>query len=181
MIKQRGIADAWLLLIAVLVVSGALWYAYTYVDGKGYDRGVSVQKAADQVEFDRINTERAQQKAEANALYQGAQAAIVVLMGERDKFKHDLEVQDAKNRKATATLTAKYSGLKLRFAATQSPGDRADGGSANGAGADPTGPAGTAIVELPGPLTADLRQFARDADDLKDAYALCFNYATKVK
>ena len=47
---QRGIADGWLLLIALAVVTGGLWYAYNKIDSRAYQRG----KQEVTIEFDKF-------------------------------------------------------------------------------------------------------------------------------
>ncbi len=166
------------------VILGGVLLVLALVAGagvKGHSMGVQAQKVADQVEFDRINAAITKQKAEAAAIMQGKQAEIIALQQQRDSFKTQLEVKDAQNRKATADLTRKYSGLQLRFRAVQSAGCGAGGSGTVPSSANAAGDAGTVVAVLPDAITVNLRQLAIDADNLRDAYALCYAYATKVK
>lgn len=44
--RQRGIAQGWLILLALVALAGAAWWAYNVVDGRGYDRGKAEVEAA---------------------------------------------------------------------------------------------------------------------------------------
>jgi hypothetical protein len=169
--------NPWFILGGVLLVLALVAGAGV----KGHSMGVDAQKAMDQAQFDAINAALTKQKSEANALLQKAQGDIIALQQQRDSFKTQLEVKDAQNRNATAALTAKYSGLQLRFRTAQSAGCGAGSASAVSSPANAASDAGTAIAVLPDAVTASLRQLAIDADNLNDAYKLCYGYATKVK
>ena len=171
------IPNPWIILGGVLLVL-ALCAGSAY---EGHEYGVDAQKATDQKEFDKINAERAQQKADAAALMQKAQSDIIVLQNARDKFKTDLEAQREQDRKTTAALTAKYSALSLRFSAVQGGTDRPDGGGAVSSPADAASSAGAPVVQLPDEITVRLRSLAADADTLRDDYAKCYRYATEVR
>lgn len=169
--------NPWFILGGVLLVI-ALCAGSAY---EGHSYGVDSQKVADQKEFDRIEAERTEQKAEANKLYQDAQNGIIALQQERDTLKTTIEEQDAKNRKATLILNADLATAKLRFRTAQSAGNRSDG-SGTVPGTSDTASTGTAVVvQLPDALAGSLRRLAFDADRLKDEYAKCFAYATKVR
>lgn len=159
----------------------ALAAAFFGGDHLGHGRGVNEQKVADQKQFDQINAERAKQKAEANALYQQAQADIIALQADRDALKTTLEKEREEARKTTDDLRTKYAGLSLRFRSVQSGGNRQDGAGAKGAGGNPASPAATTVLQLPDQVAGNLRQLAFDADKLRDDYALCYGYANKVK
>lgn len=167
----------WLILGGVLLVLALVAGAGV----KGHSMGVQAQKVADQVQFDKINAGLTKQKAEANAIYQKAQGDIIALQQERDQFKTQLGVKDAQNRKATAALTARYSGLRLRFRTAKSAGTGANCASTVSSSPNPAGDAGTTVVVIPDALNHDLFQLARDADDLRDSYATCYAYANQVK
>lgn len=165
--------NPWVILgfVVALVASGGVGYEV------GFGHGVTAQKVADQREFDRINAERDQQKAEADELYRKAQADIIKTMAERDAFKRSLEVKDAENRKATAALAAKYSGVGLRFRTDQGSALGPYGGHTDRTEGNAPGAPGPTVVQLPDALAGNLRRLARDADELRDAYALCYGYA----
>lgn len=165
-------------IIGALIAAAALFFGGDHL---GHTRGVNEQKVTDQLQFDKINDERTQQKDEANRLYQGAQANIIALIAERDKLNHDLEVKDAEHKQVTAGLAAKYAGLELRFRAAQGAGDRANGAGTNGSGPNAPSADDAPVLQLPDQITRDLRKLTRDADELKDAYSTCYAYANQVK
>lgn len=142
----------------------------------GSTNGANAQKDTDQVQFDRIERERTQQKDEASRLYQQAMDNILALVKERDTLKTNLEKSYAKNRKETGDLADQLAHERLRFRAEQSPGNRTDGGGSAGPGADAPGAPAAPIVELPEKITGDLRRLARDADELRDAYTACYGW-----
>lgn len=162
-------------------ILGALAVWLASLVGVGYwqhDAGVSAQKVADQRQFDRINTERAQQADQANVMYRAKQAEVIAALAERDAFKNQLEKERGEHRAATDALAARYAGLQLRFRAAQgaAPGDR--GGRADSAAPNAPGADAAPVVQLPDAVATDLRQLALDADRLRDEYATCYGYAT---
>lgn len=177
--KQRG--EILLYVVIGLAVVGILAAIAYGIDSRAYERGVTVQKAEDQKEFDRINGELTTQKAEANRLLQKAGADIIALMAERAKLTAKLEKQHADNQAATAALRDKYAGVGLRFAAPEGSGCGAGGGGSQGASSDAASTPATAVIQLPDALTRNLRRLAEDADKLKDEYALCYAWAGEVK
>lgn len=166
------------LIIGALVALAAAFGGGDYL---GHGRGIDEQKVADQKIFDQINAGLAKQKAEANALYQQAQADIIALQAERDDLKTTLEKEREEARKTTDDLRSKYAGLSLRFRSVQSGGNRPNGAGAQSAGGNPASPATASVLQLPDQVAGNLRQLAFDADKLRDDYALCYGYANKVK
>ena len=169
--------NPWVILALVLAVT-AMCVGAGY---EGYARGEDAQKVTDQKQFDEINKELTAQKAEANRLLQDALLGNLKLMAERDKLKNQLGEQDVKNRKATAELTARYSGQRLQFRAAQDSGNRANCGGTLSSPSNASGTSSTSVVTLPDEIAGNLRQLARDADDLADAYRLCYGYANQVR
>jgi hypothetical protein len=166
-------------LIIVLIVA---WLAsLTGVGRWQYTAGQTSQKVVDQVQFDGINKQLADQKTEASAILKTRNAENLALMVERDHLKTTLEKQHAANQAATDALHARYAGLGLRFQPAQAPGSGPSGGGAQGAGADSAGADGAATVELPAEIAESLRQIAYDADTLADAYRECWGYAQAVR
>lgn len=159
-----------LLWLASLVATG-LWREHV-----GHTAGVAEQKVADQRLFDQINREREQQRAEADALYRAEQEKTIAALVERDAFKHQLEVTDAENRKATAALAAKYSGMGLRFRAVEGSGAGQNCRGPAPAEGNAPGPDAASVVQLPDALAGSLRRIVADADALKDEYAKCYAY-----
>ncbi len=152
--------------------------------GVGYwqnEAGQTTQQVADQVRFDKINQDIADNKALANGIYRSAQANIITLQAERDKFKTQLEKDHEANRIATAALRDKYAGVSLRFRADQGAGPGPGGTSARPSTADASSVAGAPFIQLPGALAASLRRIVWDADQLRDDYRACYEYATGVK
>lgn len=168
--------NPWVILAIVVAWLGSLG-AVGYWQ---HDAGVAAQKISDQAQFDKINQERADEKAAANAIYRKTQDANLALATERDQLKTNLEKEHAANQKRTADLADTYARVRLRFNAP-STGHRNSGGSTEGASAGSAGTAGTTVVQLPDQITSDLRQLVIDADNLKDAYTECYDYANKVK
>lgn len=150
-----------------IVVSGAAGFS------SGHRSGVTDQKAADQVQFDKINRDTVEQKAQANALYRQQQDANIAMMLERDQLKTKLEKQHAIDTANTAALRDKYTGLGLRFTA-EAPRLGNSSGCAKSAGIDPASAETSAIVQLPDALAANLRRLAFDADQLADDYLECY-------
>lgn len=157
-----------------LIVAGAAGFT------SGHHFGVNGQKAADQVQFDKINQDIADRKAQANAIYRKNQDDNLALMVERDQLKTTLEKEHANHQAATTALRDKYSGLGLRFTA-EAPRLGNGGGCAQSAGTDPAGSDSAAIIQLPGAIAADLRRLAFDADQLADDYQKCYGYAEQVR
>lgn len=151
--------------------------------GVGYwqhDAGIASQKITDQVQFDKINQERTDEKAQANAIYRHAQDDNLALATERDQLKTNLEKEHAINQKRTADLADTYARVRLQFNAPGA-GHRDGGGSTEGTNANTTSAASATVVQLPDQITSDLRQLVIDADNLKDNYTECYGYANKVK
>ena len=171
------IPNPWFILAGVLLVLALV----TGAGVKGHSMGVDAQKVADQIEFNKINAERAIQKAEAAALMQKAQSDIITLQNARDTFKTNLEKQREQDRQATAALTAKYNGLQLRYAAAQNTTNRPNRDGTMPSTPDTPGAASPAILVLPDAVTGRLRSLATDGDTLRDDYAKCYRYATQVK
>lgn len=161
--------------VLFIVVSGAAGFA------SGHHSGVTDQKAADQVQFDKINLDISTQKTQANALYRKQQDASIALMVERDQLKTTLEKQHAINKTTTAALRDKYFGIGLRFSTRKTAGLGSGSGSAQGAGTDPASAEPSTLVQLPGEITADIRHLAFDADHLADDYRKCYGYANQVR
>lgn len=157
-----------------LIAAGGTGFA------SGHHYGVVDQQAVDQVLFDKVNQDIADQKAQANAIYRKRQDDNLALMLERDQLKTRLEKRHATNQANTAALRDKYSGLGLRFTA-EAP--RLGNGSrcAPSPGADPASNEPAAIVQLPGEITEGLLQLAFDADSLADDYRKCYGYAEQVR
>lgn len=160
------------LLLIIVVAVGA--------DRFGHSRGVDQQRLENQKVIDQINTERANQKAEAAEIYRKAQDNIIALQTQRDALKRTLGAQDAANRKATADKYADYVGSGLRFT-PQSSGNRPNGSDPVSTGTNAASVAGSTVIQLPGEIEKRLWDIARDADDLKTAYATCYRWANQVR
>jgi hypothetical protein len=151
-----------------------------YENNAGHTTGVNEQKVADQKQFDTINQKTADQKAEANRMFREMQDINLATAVERDKLKTKLEKEHAANQKVTADLSAKYSGLKLRFTA-QVAGSGDGSGSPQGPAVGGTGAQPATVIQLPDALTAGLRSIVTDADNLAADYKLCYDYANQIK
>jgi hypothetical protein len=169
--------NPYLILGIVLVIGAAGIGGCNY----GHDTGINEQKAADQAQFDKLNSDIANQKIQANAVYRNAQDANLALMIERDQFKTRLEKEHANNQAATTALRDKYFGIGLRFTAEPTARLGSGGGSTKGAEINPAGDEPASLVQLPGEIAANLRRLAFDADQLADDYRKCYGYATQVR
>lgn len=169
--------NPWLIVgfLVALIVAGA--GGFKAGDTYGTDR----QKVADQVQFDRINKDLADRKAEAAVLLKAENQKTLALMVERDQLKTTLEKEHAKAQAATAAARNHYAGLGLRFQPAQAAGCRLGSGCAGNPAPDATGAYAAAAVELPAAVTASLRSIAYDADTLADAYRECWGYAQQVR
>ena len=143
--------------------------------------GIDQQKAADQKQFDKINTDIAEQKAQAGRMLVSALEKIIALQIARDEFKNQLEADHVKRQEITNDLRNKHGGLGLHFNAPQAPGCRLGGANPLPSAPNPTSAPATAVIELPAAITRDLRQLEFEADQLADNYRLCYDYARGVK
>lgn len=166
------------LIIAAIVLLVGSWVGGNHV---GHIGGMNEQKVADQAKFDEINAGITQQKADASEKYRTAQENNLALMTERDQLKTTLGKEHEQNRVNTAALRDKYAGAGLRYTNGTSSGIGAGGISASGPGNNPASASGSAVLQIPDALTANLRQLAFDADTLADSYRECYGYANKVK
>lgn len=165
-------------LLAAGFVAVALWFGGDY---SGHARGVNQQKVSDQARFDKINTDLTNQKADASEKYRTAQANNLALMTERDQLKTTLGKEHEQNRIATAALRDKYAGTGLRYTNSAGSGIGVSGIGTSGTGNNPASASGTAVLQLPDALTANLRRLAFDAETLADSYRECYGYAQQVK
>jgi hypothetical protein len=168
--------NPWVILAIVLTLGATHTGAYTL----GYGNGVNAQKVADQEQFDKLNKDIADQKAQANAKYRDALGSIIALQTERDKFKNQLGEQREKNREVTTKLADAYAAYQLRFSVTEVARCWRGGRYTQGAECDAASPAKTTTVQLPDAITANLRRLAKDADELNDDYKACYAYANQV-
>jgi len=165
--------NPWIIVAAIVALAGAGLGGYT----TGRSAGVNAQKVADQVQFDTINEALTNQKAEANAAYRAFQEHNLALVVERDQLKTNLEKRYAQDAAATDAARREYAGLGLRFQPAENAGSRGCRLGTGSAEADAPGPDAAATVELPAPITSDLRQLTLEADRLADEYRKCYGYA----
>ena len=168
-------------IIIALVWLSSLLGVGVWQNHSGHVAGVNAQKVSDQVQFDKINQERADQKTAANAEYRKVQDENLALMADREAFKTTLEKEREKNRIATNALRDKYSSVGLRFATGQGAGLGRCSCSTQSPGANSPSSDGPSVVQLPDKVTSDLRQLEYDADTLADEYRKCYSYAQQVK
>lgn len=117
--RQRGFAGpftfpTWLIYAVVIAAAlGALWYAYTTVDGRGYDRGkaetVASYQARDNKALQEALTKVAALEAEARA-----QAAAHEIELDKIRRKNRKETEDAKRQHDTDLAAVRAGTLQLR-------------------------------------------------------------------
>ncbi len=159
-------------------ILAAVIFWLTSLSGVGWwqhNAGRDAQKAVDQAQFDKINADLSQQKTIAADTYKTAQATIIQVMAERDKFKTQLEADHAQNLKTITDLRNKYAGVGLHFIAPQ--GSRCGPGSPSPmpAEANTARIESASVVQLPDTLGRNLRALAFDADALSVEYKKCYD------
>lgn len=169
------------LLLAISLVGGGYY--------KGHKNGANEQAANDQKLItaandrmqgiiDGYNIQIADQKAIATKKAIEQRDQVIALQTEREKFKKQLGEQHVKNQDLTNSLHRVYSAYSLRFRVEpESAGCGYGAGSCEGAEGRSSGNACASIVQLPEALTRDLRQLAKDADELNDDYKLCHGFS----
>lgn len=142
-----------------------------------HSAGVNSQKVADQVEFDRINAQTADMKAQANKAYWLVQDANVQAMKERDLAKTAILKEKQTNVETINALRTRYANVGMRYSTGQVAGLR--NGSANALPG--TGNAASNVTpverELPAAITAGLRAIAYDCDALNVEYRVLYKWA----
>lgn len=164
----------WIKVLIAAIIAAAIATA-------AYRTGVNAQKVADQVEFDRINNETADMKAQANAAYRIAQDFNLKTMKERDLAKTALLKEKQANVETINALRARYANVGLRYSAGQVAG--LGNGSANALPGTGSAASNIASVEreLPAAITAGLRAIAYDCDALNVEYRTLYEWANPVQ
>lgn len=141
--------------------------------------GVNSQKVADQVEFDRINAQTADMKAQANKAYTLVQDQNVKTMKERDLAKTALLKEKQTNVETINALRARYANVGLRYSTGQVAG--LGNGSANALPGTRNAAGNVTSIEreLPAAITASLRAIAYDCDALNVEYRLLYEWANR--
>jgi hypothetical protein len=169
--------NPWVILGAVVFYFASLFGA----DQFGHSRGINQQKVISQAQFDKTNSDLADQKAFANQRYRDAQNSILALQADRDKFKQLLGAKNVENQNITNKLRDTYAAYGLRFQSAENTGCGHSAGFTESGTGNGAGNAETKIVQLPETITRNLRQLAYEADQLNDDYKLCYDYANKVE
>lgn len=143
--------------------------------------GKDTQSVADQAKFDRFNQQIASQKIQAAAILADANAANLKLATDRDALKTQLEKAHAAATIATNSLHTQLAGSVLRFAADKDSGCRGSGSSTTATGTDAASSAAPITIQLPRKIQEDLDALMLEADQQRDAYALCYGWAQSVK
>lgn len=159
------------------IIAAAIWIASLI--GVGFwqhSAGVDSQKAEDQAQFDKINADIAQQKAEANELYRKAYDNNMLVMIERDEFKTKLLKERQANAENINAIRNYYSNVSLRYAVKDS-GLGQSCGSSVPAKTDAASNASPVERELPAAITAGLRELAYQCDSLNADYRLLYEWA----
>ena len=157
------------LVVSLGFAAGGFWY--------GNKHGIDHQKVIDQQQFDKINAERADQKAQASALLEKIQAGIIATQQHEQELKRQLEQKDADYSIAIDGMRADFARRGLRFVAPAKGGaDRTCRAGATPPATSASGVPAITLIELPIAIASDLRQLAYDADRLKGWYDKCVGY-----
>lgn len=169
--RQRGIAQAYLILIVLAGISLALWYAYQTIDSRGYARGKTETEAT---YAKRDNDALRAANARIQALQTEARAleAMRVVQVNEIAVKYQQDNDNAKKRVADLNARLQSGDLRLR-----DPGARCPAASGNG-GLPPAGPGapgsdGGAAPEFSRTSAEFLFKFAADADDTAARLSAC--------
>ncbi len=163
--RQRGqFLPTWAIYaLAAAAALGALWYAYTTIDGRGYDRG-KAETVADYAGRD-------------NQALQAALARVKTLQDEKDAAErehekrtaaiaadHKKEMANADNQR-NRDVAAVHAGYRLRdrYAGRTTHGDRDEGAEATAGAGQCDGGAGAELSEQ---ATGFLFGLVNDADDI---------------
>lgn len=166
------------------LIIGALIFLAVACGGSAYEGhrfGVDQQAVADQKQFDTINAEITQQKAEAHTLLEKAMDDNLDLETQRNTLKDKIQKDREDARNKTDALTRQLAFERLRFIPTEDSGCRVGGGDAQGSSPGSAGTTQAPDVLLPEAISRNLFQLALDADRLRDDYAACYAWATQVK
>lgn len=164
----------WIKVLIAAIIAAAIATA-------AYRTGVNSQKVADQVEFDRINDETADMKAQANAAYRIAQDFNLKTMKERDTAKTELLKEKQKHEKSINDDRARYANVGLRYSTGQATGLGASGANALPGTGSAAGNVTSIERELPAAITAGLRAIAYDCDALNVEYRTLYEWANGKK
>jgi hypothetical protein len=172
---QIFMINPWVILGFVVALATTNLGSYFYGMGVGEDK----QAVADQVQFDKINKDIADQKSLAGAILVQSHKDVIEKMKQRDEFKNKLGEQREENRQITHKLSNVYAAYSLQFELDESPRCWRGGVYTKGAECYATSNAQAAVktvIQLPEKITADLRQFADDSEGWLDEYRLCYAY-----
>ena len=165
--------NPWILLGLVMAFLGVGAGSF----GAGHHFGVTTQKVADQVQFDAINDQTAENKKKADAIYRNAQAIIIQQAADRELADNQREKERQSDVKTINDLRNRYASVGLRFSTGQASGLGGSGGNSNGISAHPADNDGTAEIQLPDQIAEDLRQLTFDDDAVKVDYAILYKWA----
>lgn len=165
--------NPWVILAIVCAIVGA--GGGGFIEGKSY--GTDRQKVADQVQFDAINKQTADNKTRADAIYRGAQAIIIQQAADRSIADNKREQERQNHAKTINDIRARYDGVGLHFTAGQTSGLGGGSISTNLQSADPTSHPAAADVQLPDAITRRIRSVGYDADALSIDYRILYAWA----
>lgn len=156
--------------LVVALLTGGLWYGHTR-----YKEGVRVTKLEWDTDRATWQTALDKQKRDALSLLVAAQADVDAANVKAVKAAAQQEKDYATYMAGTAALAAQYATRGLRFSSQATATARCgpSGGPAVSSPASAADAPTRTVVQLPDSIAGDLRQFARDADELKGAYGLC--------
>lgn len=160
-------------LVALLVFLG-LTTAGMYYGHTRYKEGVRVTRL--QWDTDRAAWQSAldKQKMTAQAMLASAQADADAATAKAVKAAAQQEKDYATYMAGTAALAAQYAARGLRYAAPASTARCGAGsGPAVPGAASQAGSGASTVVQLPDPIAGNLRQFATDAENLRNDYRKC--------
>lgn len=168
--RQRGfITDGWLILIALAVIAGGLWYAYQTIDSRGYARGKTETEA---IYAKRDNDALVKANAEIAKLREQVRKTEQTRAAEIQAASEQLQKGNADAQRTIADLRRRVvAGERLR-----DPGASCPGSSGSGLSKTPSGTSGSdggTGAYLSGEATVFLFDLTAEADAVTRQLRAC--------
>lgn len=164
-------------------IIGSIAFWLVSVVGVGiwqHNAGAISQQVTDQAQFDKINSDLAAQKAEANSKLQAALTSNLQLQQKSEQDKKDFQDERDKASVTINTLRKQYATAKLQFAVPEGTGCGNSSSGAAGSGSSPS-TAGTNYIQLPDKIATDLRELMVEGDELAANYKMCYQWVNRKK